>query len=589
MKHTKKALALLMVLVMSLSLLTVTAFAAGTGKITIENATAGMEYKLYKVFDASYIDGTSGGTKPAGATYTIKDTDPWYPLVSASGSPFTLKEDPTHPGTYIVSIAEGQQETAATWFQNVDASGLAATQTKTPTNNTVTFDGLDKGYYYIKSGVGATVTLTHANEARTVIDKNQQPGWGTDPDDGTKPGGKFIKTGANGTGTEYGTLGTADIGGKLDYKIHICKLDYKIDIFSATNYQGDKMIKEYIIEDTESPAVFMHFSTIKVWVNGTELTKGWVEGVDETSGNSHAIGSSTTPATSKDDADWYVANADNTDSKFSIHINWLKSDGAFKFDNNGKPNVIKITYEGVLKSKGVVYGDNGNLNTATLFVLPNGSTTRAQVGNPSETKAVTYSGELFKYTTENGVKKPLAGAEFTIVREGETAPLAFYPSKAYAGVYYLANDENWNSEHVDHSDSSKKESMKVTTLVTPTDGMIITRGLAGGEYTITETKAPGGYNKLTASIKMPLEQGGNPTAGVNVTDVNKTLAADGSPLSTPVAFQNVHVKEIENNKGTVLPETGGIGTTLFITLGALAVIGTGLFLVTNKRISKENF
>lgn len=54
-------------------------------------------------------------------------------------------------------------------------------------------------------------------------------------------------------------------------------------------------------------------------------------------------------------------------------------------------------------------------------------------------------------------------------------------------------------------------------------------------------------------------------------------------------FQNVHVKEIENNKGTVLPETGGIGTTLFITLGALAVIGTGLFLVTNKRISKENF
>ena len=131
--------------------------------------------------------------------------------------------------------------------------------------------------------------------------------------------------------------------------------------------------------------------------------------------------------------------------------------------------------------------------------------------------------------------------------------------------------------------------MKVTTLVTPTDGMIITRGLAGGEYTVKETKAPDGYNRLTAPITMPLEKNGNPTAGVNVTDVEKTLAPDGSPLPTPAAFQNVHVKEIENNKGTVLPETGGIGTTLFITLGALAVIGTGLFLVTNKRISKENF
>ena len=572
MKHTKKALALLMVLVMSLSLLTVTAFAAGTGKITIENATAGMEYKLYKVFDASYIDGTAGGTKPAGATYTIKSTDPWYSLVKAPGSPFTLTEDSAHPGTYIVSIAEGQQETAATWFQNVDTSGLTATKTETPTNNTVTFDGLDKGYYYIKSGVGATVTLTHANETRTVIDKNQQPGWGTDPDS-TKPGGKFIKTGANGAGTEYGALGTADIGGKLDYKI---------DIFSATNYQGDKMIKEYIIEDTKGPAVFMYFNTIKVWVNGIELTKGWVEGVDETSDTSHAIGSSTTPATSKDDADWYVENADNTDSKFSIHINWLKSDGAFKFDNNGKPNVIKITYEGVLKSKGVVYGDNGNLNTATLFVLPNGSTTRAQVGDPSEAKAVTYSAELFKYTTENGVKKSLAGAEFTITRAGETAPLAFYPSKTYAGVYYLANEENLHSEHVDNPS-------EVTTLVTPADGMIIIRGLAGGEYTVTETKAPDGYNKLTASIKMPLKQGSDLPDGVTLTNVKKSLKADGTELPTPIEFQNVHVKEIENNKGTVLPETGGIGTTLFITLGALAVIGTGLFLVTNKRISKENF
>lgn len=579
MKHTKKALALLMVLVMSLSLLTVTAFAAGTGKIIIENATAGMEYKLYKVFDASYIDGTVGGTKPAGATYTIKSTDPWYSRVDADGNPFTLTPDTAHTDTYIVSIAEGQQETVATWFQRVDTSTLPAIETVTPTNNTVTFDGLDQGYYYIKSGVGATVTLTHANETRTVIDKNQQPGWGTDPDS-TKPGGKFIKTGANGDGTEYGALGTADIGGKLDYKI---------DIFSATNYQGDKMIEEYIIEDTESPAVFMHFSTIKVWVNGTELTKGWVEGVDETSGTSHAIGSSATPATSKENADWYVENADNADSKFSIHINWLKEDGTFKFDNNGKPNVIKITYEGVLKSKGVVYGDNGNVNTATLYVLPKDSTTRAQVGEPSEAKAVTYSGELFKYTTENGAKKPLAGAEFTITRTGETKPLAFYLSQAYAGVYYLATDENWNSEHVDHRDETKKESMKVTTLVTPADGMIIIRGLAGGEYTVTETKAPDGYNKLTAPIKLPLEQGGNATAGVKVTDVNKTLAANGSPLSTPAAFQNVHVKEIENNKGTVLPETGGIGTTLFITLGALAVIGTGLFLVTNKRISKENF
>ena len=577
MKHTKKALALLMVLVMSLSLLTVTAFAAGTGKIIIENATAGMEYKLYKVFDASYIEGTTGDTKPAGATYTIKSTDPWYSLVKAPGSPFTLTEDSAHTGTYIVSIAEGQQETVATWFQRINISDLTATQTKTPTNsNTVTFDGLE-GYYYIKSGVGATVTLTHANETRTVIDKNQQPGWGTDPDDSTKPGGKFIKTGANGTGSKYGALGTADIGGKLDYKI---------DIFSATNYQGDKMIKEYIIEDTESPAVFMHFSTVKVWVNGNELTKGWVEGVDETSNSSHAIGSSATPATSKNDADWYVENADNTDSKFSIHINWLNGDGSFRFPNNGKPNVIKITYQGTLKSPGVVYGDNGNNNTATLFVLPENSENREQVGDPSTAKAVTYSGSLFKCDADN---KPLSGAEFTIAREGKNDPLKLYPSKDYDGVYYLANEENWNSGHVEQGGLTYEQSTSkmVTTIVSPADGYIIIRGLAGGRYTVTETKAPNGYTKLAEPLVLTLQQREN---GVEYNEsVQELTKANKDGISKSFKFENVHVRTIVNQSGTVLPETGSTGTRMLIIFGAFAVLCTGVILVANKRMRRESF
>ena len=39
----------------------------------------------------------------------------------------------------------------------------------------------------------------------------------------------------------------------------------------------------------------------------------------------------------------------------------------------------------------------------------------------------------------------------------------------------------------------------------------------------------------------------------------------------------------------MLPETGGIGTVIFVALGALAVICSGVFLVTNKRMSKEFF
>ena len=581
MKHAKKVLALLLVLVMSLALLSATALAAGTGKIVIENATAGMEYKLYKVFDASYTDSTENGQKPLGATYTITKSSKWFSMVTATGSPFTLSPAPQDGDTadtvYTVSISEGQQEAVATWFQQADVSKLTADASVTPQTNLVEFDNLDKGYYFIKSAVGATVTLTHANETRKVIDKNQKPGWGTAPGDETKPGGKYIKTGANGTGENYGSLGTADVGGDLSYKI---------DVFSATNYQGDKMIKEYIIEDTESPAVFMHFSTVRVWVNGSELTKGWVEGVDETSNTSHAIGSSTTPATSKNDADWYVENADNTDSKFSIHINWLKSDGTFKFDNSGKSNVIKITYEGVLKSKGVIYGDNGNNNTATLFVLPENSENREQVGDPSTAKAVTYSGSLFKCAAQN---KPLSGAEFTIAREGENDPLKLYPSKDYDGVYYLANEENWNSGHVEQGGLTYEQSTSkmVTTIVSPADGYIIIRGLAGGRYTVTETKAPGGYTKLAEPLVLTLQQREN---GVEYNEsVQELTKANKDGVSKSFKFENVHVRTIVNQSGTVLPETGSTGTRMLIIFGAFAVLCTGVILVANKRMRRESF
>lgn len=579
MKHTRKALALLMALVMALALLSVTALAAGDGKIVIENATAGMEYKLYKVFDASYTDSTEDGQKPLGATYTIAKSSQWFSMVAAAGSPFTLSPAPQDGDAadtvYTVSISEGQQEAVATWFQKADVSKLTADASVTAQTNFVEFDNLDKGYYFIKSAVGATVTPTHANEIRKVIDKNQKPGWGTDPDDETKPGGKYIKTGANGTGENYGSLGTADVGGDLSYKI---------DVFSATNYQGDKKIQQYIIQDNETSAVFMHFSTIRIWVNGTELLKGWVEGTDEIERGSHALGTWSDETPSKDAANWYVENDSNEDHQFSIRINWLNGDGSFRFTNNGKPNVIKITYQGTLKSPGVVYGDNGN--TATLFVLPENSENREQVDDPSTAKAVTYSGSLFKCDAQN---KPLSGAEFTIAREGENDPLKLHPSKDYDGVYYLANEENWNSGHVEQGGLTYEHSTSkmVTTIVSPADGYIIIRGLAGGRYTVTETKAPDGYTKLAEPLVLTLQQR---ETGVEYNEsVQELTKANKDVVSKSFKFENVHVRTIVNQSGTVLPETGSTGTRMLIIFGAFAVLCTGVILVANKRMRRESF
>ena len=45
--------------------------------------------------------------------------------------------------------------------------------------------------------------------------------------------------------------------------------------------------------------------------------------------------------------------------------------------------------------------------------------------------------------------------------------------------------------------------------------------------------------------------------------------------------------KVENNKGTTLPSTGGMGTTMFYIVGAVLVIGAGVLLVTRRRMSAQ--
>ena len=89
-----------------------------------------------------------------------------------------------------------------------------------------------------------------------------------------------------------------------------------------------------------------------------------------------------------------------------------------------------------------------------------------------------------------------------------------------------------------------------------------------------ETAAPAGYNQLTEDITIVLDKNGSATI-------------DGAP-STPGDAHSL-TTDVANSTGTVLPETGGTGIMIFVALGALAVICAGVFLVTNKRMSKESF
>ena len=94
-------------------------------------------------------------------------------------------------------------------------------------------------------------------------------------------------------------------------------------------------------------------------------------------------------------------------------------------------------------------------------------------------------------------------------------------------------------------------------------GQVKITGLAAGTYTLVETKAPEGYNKLSV----------NPTI---------TIAADGTVTTTGGEVSG-DVVTIKNNAGILFPSTGGMGDTILLIVGAILVIGSAVIFMARKK------
>lgn len=120
------------------------------------------------------------------------------------------------------------------------------------------------------------------------------------------------------------------------------------------------------------------------------------------------------------------------------------------------------------------------------------------------------------------------------------------------------------------------EDLDVTVIVTDAQGAARFTGLDTGIYYLKEVAAPAGYNLLKDEVKV---------------EITATYNDDGTVATSSATSvgngQYSQVAKIENNAGTQLPSTGGIGTTIFYVLGALLVVFAGVMLVTKKRMSKE--
>ena len=109
------------------------------------------------------------------------------------------------------------------------------------------------------------------------------------------------------------------------------------------------------------------------------------------------------------------------------------------------------------------------------------------------------------------------------------------------------------------------------------DGVLRFTGLAAGTYEITELKAPNGYNLLKEPIRVVIRcQLPGDASGSCVWEVDEpATASEAGRISLKVV----------NKTGTELPSTGGVGTTVFYTLGALLIVAAGVLLIVRKRMA----
>lgn len=225
-------------------------FADTTGTITVQNAQVGQTYEIYKLFDATVGDnGAIAYTLPTGKS--LDTTGQTYFNVDSAGN-VTAKSG--------LNVSDTAFQTWAKTF------GTKVGSTVEATSNTVTFDNLSFGYYFIKSSLGATITVDSTNPTANVVDKNTAAP--------TTPtgGGKTVTTALD---TDV-KKSTAAIGDTVSYTVK----------FNATNYvvlnNEGKKITKYTIVDTPVNLDIKQ-NTVDVTVNGSAVTQKTVS-VDATTG-----------------------------------------------------------------------------------------------------------------------------------------------------------------------------------------------------------------------------------------------------------------------------------------------------------------
>ena len=267
----------------------------------------------------------------------------------------------------------------------------------------------------------------------------------------------------------------------------------------------------------------------------------------------------------------------DANKKFNIPwAQWNETDEKWEsLYSNG--TLVTIVYTAELTDEVRVGEDNTN----TITISPNvgkddGNEEPYDEEWHDDAVITTYATAIKKV---DGSSNPLAGAKFKI--QGLTAEVG------EDGVYTVTA---YDPDNISLDDSTELE--------VDANGMLYIVGLKDNlSLSLTETEAPTGYNKLTEAVTVTSQIQSTETfkldgyrkydAKGNIIEESVTEITGGEQVVKNLSDLNATAIPIENNKGTLLPSTGGIGTTIFYVVGAILVLGAGVLLVTRRRMTAK--
>ena len=245
----------------------------------------------------------------------------------------------------------------------------------------------------------------------------------------------------------------------------------------------------------------------------------------------------------------------------------------YNVDNNANKFTVSIPVRDYTIGAEILVTYTALVNENAVAKISKNSATLTYSNNPSDsTKTDTtttveetvYSSKIAIEKVEKlaadatATPKKLKDAEFVLYKK---APTDTDPN---AIQYY----KKWDDTDTTKAVSWVNTIAEATTVKTDENGEASFEGLANGTYYLVETKAPAGYNQLTEAQKVEVHDGEHNAPVTSETQLTVTA-------------------KVENQAGTLLPSTGGMGTTIFYVLGAVLVVGAGVLLVTKKRMSQS--